>query len=313
MTEGATTPSPAASSATPNAEMEYRTLGSTGLRVSAIGYGGAPLGLTNYLGEWSPTDAAQRQGAIEAIHRALEVGVTYFDTALAYGDGESERILGEARRAALAQPALRQRAADMLLATKVPGKERSYEGVLRSAETSLKNLGVDRVDVLQLHGSVWRDGEVEQVLTGGGLDALQELKRQGKARFIGFTSETPSPGTYQLLRSGAFDVLQIAYNVMYGDACNLMVKHGPILEAADRGMGVVTMRSLSSGVFQKVLQRYAPDVDGYALALQFILSNPYVHSALVGMRTADEVNRNARLVADAQGRMDLDGLHQRYV
>jgi uncharacterized protein len=317
--------------------VEYRQLGSTGLRVSAIGYGGAPLGLTNYLGAWNPADAAQRRGAVDAILRALELGVTYFDTALAYGDGESERILGEARREAAARGTGTQGTERMLLATKVPSRERSYEGVLRSAETSLANLGVQQVDVLQLHGSVWRDEEAEAVLAGGALDALRELRRAGKARAIGFTSETPSPGTYRLVRSGAFDVLQIAYNVLYQDACNLMVNSGPIVEAKERGMGVVTMRSLSSGVFQKLLARWqqqaqdqapdeqrpsessttgsanAPRLDGYALALQFVLSNPRIDSALVGMRTVEEVERNAALVEDRPGRVDLTELHRRYV
>ncbi len=296
--------------------VEYRRLGNTGLQVSAIGYGGAPLGLTNYLGAWDPTNTAQRQGAVDAILRALELGVTYFDTALSYGDGESERILGEARRQAAERGIGTE---GMLLATKVPSRERSYEGVLRSVDTSLANMGVACGDVLQLHGSVWRDDEVEAVLAGGGLEALREARWAGKARFIGFTSETPSPGTYRLLRSGAFDVLQIAYNVLYQDACNLMVNSGPIVEAKERGMGVVTMRSLSSGVFQKLLGHWQAragqqdQLDGYALALQFVLSNPRIDSALVGMRTVEEVERNAALADDQSGRVDLTELHRRYV
>src|SRR5687767_5349719 len=139
--------------------MQTRTLGRTGLVVSAIGFGGAPLGLTNYLSAYDPRQAADRESAINAILRAIELGITYFDTALAYGDGESERILGEARRRAA------QRGLDvhsrMLLATKVPAGQRTYEGVIESAETSLRNLGVDHLDVFQLHGSAWRDDEAE--------------------------------------------------------------------------------------------------------------------------------------------------------
>src|SRR5687768_7471368 len=145
--------------------METRVLGRTGLAVSAIGFGGAPLGLTNYLSEYDPRREADRRAAIEAIVRAVELGITYFDAALAYGDGESERILGEARRRAA------KRGIDvesrMVLATKVPSGKRTYEGVMESAEASLRNLGVDHVDVLQLHGSVWRDEEAEAVFTSG--------------------------------------------------------------------------------------------------------------------------------------------------
>jgi aryl-alcohol dehydrogenase-like predicted oxidoreductase len=286
--------------------METRTLGGTGIAVSPIGFGGAPLGLTNYLSAYDPRDPAHRRPAIDAILRALELGVTYFDTALSYGDGESERILGEARREAAARGIDVE--ARMTLATKVPGGKRTYDEVIESAETSLKHLGVERVDVLQLHGSVWRDEQAEEVFAKGALDALRELKRSGKARFIGFTSEACTPGTYRLLRSGAFDVLQMAYSIMYQDACNLMVNAGPIVEAKQRGMGVVTMRSLSSGVFQKVA-----GPDGYSLALRWVLSNPMIDCALIGMRTAAEVTHNVTLASDPSARLDLEALHKRYV
>ena len=291
--------------------MERRALGRTGIVVSPIGFGGAPLGLTNYLSAYDPKDAGQRETARAAIVRAVELGVTYFDTALSYGNGESERIMGEGRGAAEARGM--DVRGGVTLATKVPGGKRTYEGVMESAETSLRNLGVERVDVLQLHGSAWRDEEAEAIFTGGALDALKELKRSGKARWIGFTSETCSPGTYRLVRSGDFDVLQIAYSILYQDACNLMVKSGPIVEAKERGMGVVTMRSLSSGVFQKLMGAVAPEVDAYAVALRYILSNPLIDCALIGMRTAEEVERNVALAAGTSARFDLEELHRRYV
>ncbi|HEX2034406.1 MAG TPA: aldo/keto reductase [Chloroflexota bacterium] len=291
--------------------MEYRTLGNTGLTVSAIAFGGAPAGLANYLSAYDPDEPAQAEQVAKAIVRALELGVTYFDTALAYGDGRSERIFGEGRRRA---GALGER---MILATKVPSGKRTREGIVESAEMSLRNLGVERIDVLQLHGSRWTDEEAETVLRGSALDALRALKEQGKARFIGFTAETGSPGAYALIRSGAFDVLQIAYSILYQDACNLMVKSGPMIEARERGMGVVTMRSLSSGVFQKLMTEQLPgierQVDLYALALGFTLSNPYLDSAIVGMRTAQEVEHNVRLVETRAFRVDLEALHRRYV
>ena len=76
--------------------MEYVTLGRTGATVSRLGFGGAPAGLTNYLGTYTPADAQQRRQVIQAIQYAVELGVTYFDTAPAYGNGESESIFGEA-------------------------------------------------------------------------------------------------------------------------------------------------------------------------------------------------------------------------
>jgi uncharacterized protein len=91
------------------------------------------------------------------------------------------------------------------------------------------------------------------------------------------------------------------------------VKSGPIVEAKEREMGVVTMRSLSSGVFQKLMAAAAPGVDAYALALQFALSNSRIDCPLIGMRTVAEVEKNVRLAEDLSGRLDLEDLHVRYV
>lgn len=289
--------------------MHYRELGATGLRVSAIAFGGAPIGLANYLDEWDPHSPLHEAQAIAAIQKACEVGITYFDTALGYGQGRSEHIMGKALRQAGAV------GKQAILATKTP--KRTYDEVLQSAEQSLANLSVDVIDVLQFHGGRWSDDDATSVLEGGGLDAFQELKRAGKIRFLGFTAETASPGTFRLIRSGQFDVMQMAYNVLYQDACNLMVKSGPIIEAKERRMGVVTMRSLTSGVFQKLIAAQLPSLaeqlDLYAFCLNYVLSNPYVDSAIVGMRLAEEVERNARIVDQTAMRLDLEEVHRRYV
>ena len=76
--------------------MEYTTLGRTGASVSRLGFGGAPAGLTNYLGDYTPEDLHQRGQVIDAIHTAVEMGVTYFDTAPGSGQGASEEIFGAA-------------------------------------------------------------------------------------------------------------------------------------------------------------------------------------------------------------------------
>lgn len=289
--------------------MDYRRLGATAFEISAVAFGGAPIGLANYLDRWNPNDPQDEARAVHAIHAALEAGITYFDTAASYGDGRSEQIIGKAL--AMAGEAGKR----AVIATKVSKRDRA--GIFASAERSLQNLGVETIDVFQFHGSRWTDEETAAILDGEGLAAFQELRAQGKIRSFGFTAEIGSPGVYRLIRSGAFDVLQIAYNVLYQDACNFMVKSGPILEAKERGMGVVTMRSLSSGVFQKLLQQHLPglpaDVDLHAFALNFVLSNRYVDSAIVGMRTVEEVHRNAAIAASKDSRIDLELLHQRYV
>jgi hypothetical protein len=292
--------------------MEYRPLGRTGLEVSAIAFGGAPLGLANYLDRWNPDDPTDVAQGVEAIHAALDAGITYFDTAASYGAGRSEQIIGQALAAA--GDAGRR----AVVATKVSKRDRA--GIVASAEASLRHLRRETLDVLQFHGSGWKDEDTAAVLDGDGLATLEDLRREGKVRTIGFTSETPSPGAYRLLRSDRFDVVQIAYNVLYNDACNLMIGSGLMVEARERGLGVVSMRSLSSGVFQKLLAQHlvptlGPDarpLDLHAFALTYVLSNPYLDSAIVGMRTAAEARHNASLV-DSAPRFDLEALHRRYV
>ena len=230
-------------------------------------------------------DAQDTAQGVEAIHAALEAGITYFNTAASYGAGRSEQIIGQALATA---GAAGQRA---VVATKVSRRDR--DGIVASVEASLRHLQRETLDVLQFHGSGWREDDLAAVLEGDGLETLEELRRQGKVRAIGFTSETPSPGAFRLLRSDRFDVVQIAYNVMYNDACNLMIGSGLMVEARERGLGVVSMRSLSSGVFQKLIAQHlvpalgpdTPPLDLHAFALTYVLSNPYLDSAIVGMRT----------------------------
>jgi len=291
--------------------MQYKTAGKTELNISVVAFGGAPIGLANYLGQWDPGQPEAEAQVSAAIHRALELGINYIDTAFNYGAGTSERIIG---RALQTLPEGQQRP---FLATKAGGPFR-YENILVSAEKSLANLGVDTLDVLQLHGNFWNDEEVSQVFNEGGLEALQELRRQGKVRAIGFTSEGGSPGAYALVRSGQFDILQIAYNILYQDACNLAYQPtGIVIEAKEHNIGVVTMRSLTSGIFQKLLKQQQPDIEQYldlnALCLNYVLSNPYIDSAIVGMRSIEEVEKNVRIAERVEERLDLVALHKRYV
>jgi aryl-alcohol dehydrogenase-like predicted oxidoreductase len=289
--------------------MQYKILGKTGLNVSVVAFGGAPIGLSNYLETWDTAQQETESQAIAAIHKALEVGINYFDTAFGYGQGRSEQIIGKALQNVQQRP---------LLATKVLPPFQ-YNAIFDSVEKSCANLGVETIDVFQLHGNIWNDTHVSQVLNQGGIDALLQLKQQGKVRFIGFTAEAGTTGSYALLRSGHFDVLQIAYNVLYQDACNLMYSpaSGIIVEAKEREMGVVTMRSLTSGVFQKLMKMQQPGIeqqlDLNALCLNYVLSNPYIDSAIVGMRQSEEVEKNTLIADQTDKRIDLTALHERYV
>jgi uncharacterized protein len=284
--------------------MESTQLGCTGRQVSRLGFGGAPAGLTNYLDRYSPQDAAQRRQVIAAIEKALELGITYFDTAAAYGQGASESIFGEA---------LRGHTGHIFLATKVTlGQE---VDVRASVEASLQRLGVDCVDLIQLHGTTYTLEQAQRILEGGGLlETLEQLRGEGMVRFIGFTSEDQNPPVYRFIDSGRFDVMQICYNLLYQHPAEPTRPFGAIVEAEGQGMGIVTMRTLTSGIFQRWMRLVNPDEDfDYNPALlQYVLSNRLVDVALVGMRTPAEVEANVAIWRNLAGRIDIDALHERY-
>jgi uncharacterized protein len=284
--------------------MEMTIFGRTQASVSRLGFGGAPAGLTNYLGEYQPTDLQQRRQVIAAIQRAVELGITYFDTAQAYGDGQSEEIFGEA---------LSGVGAPVFLATKVG---HWVEEPRRQVEESLKRLRRAPVDLVQIHGTSYPPELVQSILSPGGLlEQLLQMKAEGLVRFIGFTSEDNNPAVYRFIETGKFDALQIAYNFLFQHPAEPTRPFGSLYEAHSAGMGICTMRTLTSGIFQKWIQWVNPDntFDYTSALLQFVLSNPLVNVALVGMRTPEEVEKNVRICENLDDRIDIPRLHGKYV
>ncbi|MFC4243178.1 aldo/keto reductase [Gryllotalpicola reticulitermitis] len=289
--------------------MEYSTLGRTGARVSHLGFGGAVLGLKNYLNAFDPADADDRRGLFEAVEVALESGINLFDTAAGYGNGESERVLGEALagvREAAGEP--------LFLSTKL-----SHDGALsprQSLERSLGHLGRDHVDLVQIHGNSYTPDDVERILAPGGIaEQMQQLKAEGLTRFIGFTSEDDNGGVDALVHSGVFDTMQICYNFIFQHPYEPSRPFGALFEAEKQGMGILTMRAPTSGTFQRWIQMVNPEntFDYTPALIQFVLSNPLVDVALAGMRDAEIVRKNVAIVADTAGRIDINAVHTRYV
>ncbi len=285
--------------------MKHGTLGRTGLRVSEVGFGAAPLGIPDYLEAWDPGSEEARASGVRALHRALERGINYWDTAAGYGEGLSEEVVGAA---------LKGRRDEVVLATKVGG-DLSVENVIGGAEASLRRLGTDRIDVFQFHGGHWKDGEDTAIL-GPGLEAMRTLREQGKIRFIGITAEGSTPALERVIASGELDTLQICYNFCYQHPCCLInPRAGTIWRAREQGMGVITMRTLTSGLFQRTMQAVGAPLpagfDANAFLLTYVLSNPLVDVGLVGTRRPEEVDRNAD-VAEVGERLDLEELHHRF-
>lgn len=287
--------------------MEYRRLGRTDLRVSEVGFGGAPAGLRNYLGTWEPESEEADERISQTVRRAIELGINYFDTAPGYGAGRGEELLGRGLRGQ------RDRA---IIATKVTGDD--ADAVQRSVERSLKLLGTDIIDLLQYHGGWYTEEQVAQLLRpGGALTGMQAARDAGLVRHLGFTTEGANGPASALVASGAFDVMQICYNLIFQHPYDPSRHAGLIYEAAAHDMGIVAMRPMTSGTFQRWLGMIAPavveQVDWHRALLAFVLSNPLLSVAIAGMRSPAEVDANVAASEDRSLRVDLNALHTRYV
>ena len=189
---------------------------------------------------------------------------------------------------------MKTRRHECFLAIKVGWRGMDKKAVMDSIHASLKRLQTDYVDVIQFHGGMYSSEDYEHIFNGGPLDGLRELKESGKVRFIGLTSEEPWT-VRPFIASGEFSVVQLRYNLIYQSAALHALD-----EANERGLGVVTMRSMTSGIFQRIVRFLAPEWhearDVYEVCLKFILSDPRVHIANVGMRWPEEVEQNVKLV-----------------
>lgn len=186
--------------------MKYRTLGRAGLEVSEIGYGAWGIGGL----QWTGGDDEE---AKRALNLAIDEGLNFIDTALAYGEGHSERLVGEV---------VRSRSERIHLATKVPPKNRewpardvplrevyTYDYIIECTEQSLRNLGLETIDLQQLH--VWHDNWTEEPEW---LAALEKLREQGKVRYFGISLNDYQPwNALKVLRQGKIDTVQVIYNI----------------------------------------------------------------------------------------------------
>lgn len=264
--------------------MQTRKLGRTGLDVSPIAIGGAAFSYVHRSTGWDPMSEAGRSVVYETLNTALDQGINYIDTAPAYGNGHSETLVGEV---------MKTRRKDCVLASKV-WYELDYQGVIDSVHASLDRLQTDHIDILQVHGRMYSPTEVEHVLHGGPLDALLELRAAGTIGHIGITSEEPWT-VIPFLAYEAIEVYQIAYNIIYQAAARHF-----LIEARKANAGVVTMRTMTSGIFQREMSFLAPEWqqahDLYEVALKFVLSDSRVHAGIVGMRWPHELEQNVRLL-----------------
>ena len=262
--------------------MEHSILGRTGLSVSRAGFGGGGIGQV-----WGPTTEAE---SIRSVHRALELGITFFDVAPAYGDGKAEEALGKA---------LAGRSEQVVVATKVRLRTDDMDDVAgavrRSVEASLTRLQRESVDVLHVHNRFTEHrGEAPNSITGDDvlgpvLDAYREVQRAGKTRFIGLSAmDHHVPTMHRLIDSGEYDTVLAYYNLLNTTAQLSkplgaeVFDNGQIIpRARSQGMGIIGIRSHAAGALTPALDR--PPAPGDALMeadlrkadmLDFLLDGP---------------------------------------
>jgi len=261
----------------------------------------------------NPVGASDHEEAVRTVLFALENGIRFLDTSNGYGDGGSERIVGEALRRFGGLPD------DVLLATKAdPDPETGDFGGARvraSLEESLERLGVDRIRVLYLHDPE-RIGFDRSMAEGGPVDALLALRDAGSVDHLGIAGG-PVPLLRQFIDTGLFDVLlsHNRYSLLDRSAAGLFAT------AASQGIGVVNAAPFGGGMLAKgpsqrgeyaygqgapglasAAARMAAICDGYgvglaSVALQFSMRNPDVHSTAIG---ASRASRVAAALAEAE-------------
>jgi aryl-alcohol dehydrogenase-like predicted oxidoreductase len=187
--------------------MLYRKFGRTGIQVSEVSYGAWGIGGAQWLG-------GQDDESLTALRRAIELGLNFIDTALAYGDGHSEQLVGRIARESKTR---------VYVATKVPPKNLlwparpgigidqvfPYDYVISSTEQSLKNLGLDAIDLQQFH--VWNK---EWIAREEWRRAFEDLKKSGKVRSVGVSINDHDPDSaLELINTGLIDTVQVIYNI----------------------------------------------------------------------------------------------------
>ena len=264
--------------------MQYREYGKTGKMIAALGFGAMRL----------PKD---EDYAVEIMQRYLDLGGNLIDTARAYG--ESERIVGQAIRGRRDQLYLSTKNHSLFQLEREPGLWREY------FETSLQNLGVDRIDFYHVHDTKWEGFEEAFFAQGGPFEQMRQAQAEGMIDHLCFSSHDTPANIIKLIDLGVFAGMLVQYNML--DSLEAFGVHGhkegasnepPIAHAAEKGMGVLIMGPVAGGrLMSGPPDKLAAMLPGMVqsipdLALRFVLANPGVTCALSGMSEIQHVEEN---------------------
>lgn len=246
--------------------MPSRTLGKTGYPVRLFSLGG----------QATLEKSGTHDESIALIHRALDLGVNYIDTAAAYGRGISEQYIGEV---------MKTRRKEVYLASKT--HDRTYDGSMRLLEQSLKNLQTDHLDCWQLH-RVATQNDLERIFASdGAIKALEKARAEKVVRFLGITGHTDPFVLKQAIEQYPFDTILMAINA--ADRHRLSFIENLLPTAVERNLGIIGMKIPARGRIFK---------EGGLLrmeqAMRYVLTFP-VSTVIVGISTMAELEENVEI------------------
>jgi aryl-alcohol dehydrogenase-like predicted oxidoreductase len=253
-------------------KLPQRVLGRTGIKVSLLAFGCGSRFLM-----YKDEDEAQR-----ILHHVVDSGITYLDTAMSYGNGQSEERVGRF---------LKTRRKEVFLATKVKESARTYDAVMREVEQSLKRLQTNQVNLLHLH-SLKDDKDLELIESkNGALKALYELRRQKIAHFIGMTSHTDGAVMAKAIEHNDLDCVQMAMN----PARALQFEELALPAARKKNLGVILMKVTAQ---EKLVGTGAGKAHIEPL-IRYALTLP-VSAAVIGMPKAEFIDQNIAIARSFQ-------------
>lgn len=274
-------------------KMIYREFGKTGIKVSTLGFGAMRLPMVEMDGK----KYIDEDKAIPVIHRALELGVNYVDTAPYYCDGLSEVTVGKA---------LKGHRDKVYLSTKNPIEDASYDHFLERLEKSLKKLDTDYIDFYHMWGISLKTFEEKINKPDGPLKAALKAKEQGLIKHLSFSFHDKPENMIKIIDTGYFETVLCQYNLL--DRAN----ERSIEYAHEKGLGTAIMGPVGGGrlgapsaVIQEMLKGKTKSTA--EMALRFVLANQNVSLALSGMSTIEMVEENAA-VASIPGILTLEEL-----
>jgi uncharacterized protein len=249
------------------AELPTRVLGRTGARVSILAYGCGS--------SWSEYGTFDQ--ALATLTQALDLGITYIDTAASYGKGESEKIVGSL---------MKSRRGNVWLATKI--RERNYDQVLSAVDASLARLQTDHVDLLHIHDLQGMDDLAAIEGPNGALKAFYKIRDEKQARFIGITSHKDPAALKAALLRHDFDCTQMSLNpALRGSEGESCFESLALPVAVEKKLGIIAMK-----VFAQARYKAPP-----AQLMRYALTLP-VAAATIGMPVPKVLKEDVLLARD---------------